>query len=128
MAPSPEFHVVSDDVPWCQEHLGPRLGARQVPVTYVTPEDTPGDHLAYLAGARRLILANSSFSYWGAYLSNVRHQDNHALVVSPWFHARLADGTPYGAIQLDPRWTVVTEIPGGWEPLPEDRVESEAAA
>lgn len=47
--------------------------------------------------------------YWGGYLSTWRH-GIPGNVIAPWFHIR-----PEGAAwQLDPRWTVVTEIPSHW--------------
>lgn len=58
-------------------------------------------------------MTNSTFSYWCAYISNVLHRDNYAEVYAPWFHARTIDGGR--AYQLDPRWSVITDIPGGWD-------------
>ena len=52
----------------------------------------PHEHFRALASARRLIITNSTFSYWGAYVSNVRYGDNHGLVYAPWFHRRDIDG------------------------------------
>lgn len=98
-APVDEVVVVSDDPAWCRDHLGwlSELG----PVRMAGGDAL--DHLATLASARRLVLANSTFSYWGAYLAGARNDG--AQVVAPRFHARGVHGD--AAWQHDPTWTVV---------------------
>lgn len=106
------IRVVSDDVPWCQLNL-PSLN-HLAPVTFGSETQGPLDDLATLATADSLILANSTFSYWGAHLNNVLRQGGHNHVWAPWFHARhLHEGQAW---QLDPRWNVVKDVPGGWSP------------
>jgi hypothetical protein len=104
------IHVVSDGIDWCQAHLG-WLADRCARLTFETDGLPPRTHLAVLANAPRLVLANSTFSYWGGYLSEARHR-RPELVVAPWFHIRADNGG--AAWQLDPRWTIVRDIPGGW--------------
>ena len=104
------IHVVSDGIDWCRARLG--WLADHAPLTFAEGE-TPLQNLVTVATARRLLLTNSTFSYWGGYISNVLHGDNHADVYAPWFHARtIANGRAY---QLDPRWTIIDDIPGGWD-------------
>lgn len=60
--------LVSDDVDWCRENLGFLSAWGEVGTI-------PGEHdmfndLAQLAGGRHLVLANSTFSYWGGYLAS----------------------------------------------------------
>lgn len=95
--------VVSDDPGWCAAELG--FLAEFGEVTYQRGGDGAVENLAQLASARRLVLTNSTFSYWGAYLSNGVYGDNHALVWAPAFHRRGINGDK--AFQLDPRWSVV---------------------
>ncbi len=109
----PRLHVVSDDIPWCRQHLS-HLAADAGAVTFAGPEHTPALDFATLALARRLILTNSTFGYWAGYVGTVIH-DHRSDVVAPWFHTRIGD---HAADQLDPRWSVIDEIPGGWA-LPE---------
>lgn len=92
--------VVSDDPQWCRERLGPVL-TRLSAVDYAEPD--PLRNLKALAGATRLIGANSTFSYWGAYIADALHPS--ARIVMPRFHARMAHGSD--AHQLDPAWTVL---------------------
>lgn len=107
-APFDVVRVVSDDLDWCTAHLArPVAGVR----LSVTAETGPVGDLRTLAGSRRVVLANSTFSYWGAFLSNVVHGDNHADVVAPAFHRRDINGGR--SWHLDPSWSVV-EDPAGW--------------
>jgi hypothetical protein len=94
--------VVSDDEAWCRAHLGWLAGAcEQVGFAH----EDPVRDLARLAAARRLVLANSTFSYWGGYLSGVRHPGSEDSLVAPRFHVR--DVNAGRAWQLDPRWQAV---------------------
>lgn len=106
------IEIVSDDPSWCRTHLA--FLTDFAPVTYPGEREGALQDLASLASARRLVLANSSFSYWGGFLSNAVHGDNHALVWCPGFHERgINESLPY---QIDPRWSVVESIPSGWGP------------
>ncbi len=109
--PVDRIHVVSDDVGWCATAL-PWLADHAPSVTYSSPSDGPRGHLLDIASARRLVLTNSTFSYWGAYISNVLHSDNHAEIWAPRFHSRTYDRGR--AWQLDERWSIVEDLPGGW--------------
>ncbi|WDH79473.1 alpha-1,2-fucosyltransferase [Microbacterium esteraromaticum] len=93
--------VVSDDAEWCRSHLGDKLRSRFGDVEYAVPD--PLQNLLALASARRLIGANSTFSYWGAYIADALHSD--VQIVMPRFHARMSHGTD--AHQLDPNWTAL---------------------
>lgn len=104
------IHVVSDGIDWCRDRLG--WLADFAPLTFADG-DTALQNLVTIATARKLILTNSTFSYWGAHISNVIHGDNHAQVYAPWFHVRTIEGGR--AIQNDPRWTIIQDIPGGWD-------------
>eukprot|EP00918_Siedleckia_nematoides_P097362 GHVU01213481.1.p2 GENE.GHVU01213481.1~~GHVU01213481.1.p2 ORF type:complete len:297 (+),score=47.55 GHVU01213481.1:915-1805(+) len=106
--------VVSDDSVWCQDHLG-WLAEHGTHVDFETGGHSPASHLAILANAHRMILANSTFSYWGGYMSAWRY-GRPEQVVAPWFHIRADLGG--AAWQLDPRWSVIRDIPSGWS-LPE---------
>lgn len=108
--PVERVHVVSDDIAWCRTALG--WLSDQCDLTFATDTPTPAEDFATLAGARRLVLTNSTFGYWAAHLSNGLHGDNHQHVVAPWFHDRtMWSGAAY---HLNPAWTVVRDIPGGW--------------
>lgn len=99
-----DVRVVSDDPSWCREHLRAldRFGDR---VEFL--DNDPLHDLAALASSARLVLSNSTFSYWGAYLASIVHAGtpSGARVVAPAFHRRDLDGGR--AWQLDPRWTAL---------------------
>lgn len=76
----PHFFVFSDDPQWVQEHL-----LIDYPVTYVT-HNSVGDaseDLRLMSLCRHNIIANSSFSWWGAWLNENREK----IVITPrvWF-------------------------------------------
>lgn len=62
---------------WCRENL-PKLGIKFEMAPY---EDTEVEDLNLMAGCKSIIMANSSFSWWGAYLGE------HEKVITPskWF-------------------------------------------
>ena len=62
----PHFFIFSDDPSWAREHL--KLAH---PVTYVTHNraDKAHEDLRLMASCRHHIIANSSFSWWGAWLA-----------------------------------------------------------
>lgn len=101
--------LVSDDLAWCRLKLAPLLGG--IDVRSPDPATPVPQQLALLAGSPRLVLTNSTFSYWGGHLSTHLHDD--ARVIAPWFHSRGWGGG--AATQLDPRWSVIRDIPGGWD-------------
>ena len=77
--PMPLWVVFSDDIPWCREHLSFLDGA-----VFVDGNDAePWEDLRLMATCKHHIIANSSFSWWGAYLC----RDPSGMTVAPekWF-------------------------------------------
>lgn len=76
----PHFYIFSDDPDWTQQHI-----TIDAPTTYVrnNPSDKNYEDLRLMTYCRHFIIANSSFSWWGAWLSSNRQK----IVVSPvqWF-------------------------------------------
>lgn len=71
---SPRFFVFSDDIEWVQENI-------EIPeATYVSRDDI-ADHeeLVLMSKCKYNIIANSSFSWWGAWLN----QDPDKIVIAP---------------------------------------------
>lgn len=100
------FVLVSDDPPWCMEHLG-FLAERGAVQAMPPPHDMFQD-LAQLAAARTLILTNSTFSYWGGYLATSRPPAQRPRqILAPLFFTRQYNhgDSPL----LLPQWTAIPE-------------------
>lgn len=86
--PTATFFIFSDDLPWARENL-PALG----PSVFVENDRTAGDHrdMQLMANCQHHIIANSSFSWWGAWLNPRKDK----LVVAPqrWFADASIDTT-----------------------------------
>ena len=80
------FCIFSDDLRWCREHIAPLLEGRLIVyVDWNRGADSVQDiHLMSLC--RHNIIANSSFSWWGAWLN----QNPDKVVVAPdkWLHIK----------------------------------------
>jgi hypothetical protein len=82
------YFVFSDDIAWCREHL-PLGAAEAVYVGHNTGANAWQD-LFLMASCRHHIIANSSFSWWGAWLADQRHGVSGHAVTAPacWFAGR----------------------------------------
>jgi hypothetical protein len=58
------IYIFSDDIPWCTNNF-----KIDIPVHYVSNTDDVDD-LSFISKFNTVIIANSSFSWWGAYLGN----------------------------------------------------------
>jgi hypothetical protein len=76
---NPTFFVFSDDIEWVKENLP--LPASAVFVKDAALRDV--DELALMTICHHNIIANSSFSWWGAWLN--RHEDKIVIAPTPWF-------------------------------------------
>jgi len=96
--PTPTFFVFSDDIAWVKENL--RI--ERAEVVFVDHNSTEMDYedLRLMSHCQHHILANSSFSWWGAWLSSKEDK----LVIAPrkWYAIDLdtRDLVPEGWIQL----------------------------
>lgn len=69
--------VFSDDLPWCRSHL-PISDA----VFVEGNADDPVSELCLMAACRHHIIANSTFSWWAAWLGN--HDQQVVIAPEPW--------------------------------------------
>ena len=76
------FFVFSDDLAWCRAHFG---GGR---FEYVEGLDEVGS-MALMSACRAHVIANSSFSWWGAWLDP--HADRRVVAPARWFAGEFAD-------------------------------------
>lgn len=79
--PSPHFFIFSDDHEWVKENI-----VLEYPSTYVDHNNADKNYedLRLMSLCKHHIIANSSFSWWGAWLS----QNTHKIVIGPkgWFN------------------------------------------
>jgi hypothetical protein len=79
---SPQFFVFSDDLAWCRAHIaGPNVAFVDANGT-----DAAQDELRLMASCRHHVIANSSLSWWGAWLG--AHADQIVVAPDPWFGTR----------------------------------------
>jgi len=76
------YFVFSDDPEWCRSRLLPLLGGAEATfVDWNTGTESFRD-MQLMGCCRHMILANSSFSWWGAYLN--RHTDPVVIAPEKW--------------------------------------------
>ena len=64
------FYIFSNDMKWCEKHITPLVkGHKLILVTNNTGKDSCWD-MFLMTHCKELIIANSSFSWWGAFLNN----------------------------------------------------------
>ncbi len=95
---NPHFFIFSDDIAWCRENLN-----FSYPVNFVTHQYPVENYLDMYLMSKccHHIIANSSYSWWGAWLNS----NPDKIVVAPhqWFS--------------DPRLSSADIVPAGWVKL-----------
>ena len=78
---NPVFFVFSDDIEWCRKNV--KLGGRVVFVNINNPKKGYED-LRLMKNCKHFITTNSSFSWWGAWLS----ENKNKIIIAPqdWFN------------------------------------------
>jgi hypothetical protein len=78
--PTPHFFVFSDDPTWTRNHLSSKY-----PMTFVTHNGPEQDYedLYLVSMCRHHIVANSTFSWWGAWLC--KNDDKVVIAPRQWF-------------------------------------------
>ena len=64
------YYIFSNDIAWCEEYIRPLVGNQ--PITFVTHNTGKLScwDMFLMTYCKDLIIANSSFSWWGAFLNN----------------------------------------------------------
>lgn len=96
MAGNGPVWIFSDDIPWCQENLNFGDETR-----YVKDEDYIEMYL--MGRCKNIVISNSSFGWWAAYLSD----DAKVFAPNPWFGpALIKDGFKIEDL-IPPEWTLI---------------------
>jgi hypothetical protein len=92
----PHFFIFSDDAAWTRENI-----KLEFPATYVTHNVGKRDYedLRLMTYCKHFIIANSTFSWWGAWLS--RNPGKQILSPKKWFKKRTTPGL------LPAEWTLI---------------------
>jgi hypothetical protein len=85
LIPNCKFVIVSDDPIWCKQNFT----GNDFTIKDFT---SPIDDFKTLVASRHNIIANSSFSWWGAYLN--RNPDKKVIAPSNWFGPKLKNENP----------------------------------
>jgi hypothetical protein len=89
---SPKFFVFSDDPVWAERNLPGSFGLRHVSTGL---SRTATEELQLMLRCRHHIIANSSFSWWSAWLGET--PDGVVVAPDPWFSGHGDDSTPVPA-------------------------------
>lgn len=90
---NPIFYIFSDDIRWCIENF-----TSEHPFVFITETKSAIEDLFLMASCKHNIIANSSFSWWGAWLNpnankitiapkkwfNNRKENTQDLIPEPW--------------------------------------------
>ncbi len=87
---NPRYYVFSDDIAWCQENL--KLPTAEFVET--AEPNRPELDMYLMSCCRHNIIANSSFSWWGAWLN--RHPERIVVAPKVWYAERPTDVVPEG--------------------------------
>lgn len=73
------FCIFSNDIAWCEEHIKPLMGSSECIVVDWNVGSQSYKDMYLMSQCKHNIIANSSFSWWGAWLN----QHNDKIVISP---------------------------------------------
>jgi hypothetical protein len=102
--PDAAFFVFSDDIPWCIQNLSDIRGLSFIDERYYGPQFEY--YFQLMCSFRYFILANSTFSWWAAWLSPLEQKEIMAPAV--WFTERSIDTSDL----LPPEWVRYQPDPG----------------
>lgn len=99
---NPVFFIFSDDPGWTKQNLKPKF-----PTIYVSDNQNKNyEDLQLMSCCKHNIIANSTFSWWAAWLNN--NSDRIVLVPKKWFNK-----APYNTKDLIPKsWERIKSNPG----------------
>ena len=80
---NPDLYIVfSDDIDWCKQNLPTVIGNRKVVYVDWNKKESSYRDMQLMSLCRHSIIANSSFSWWGAWLG--QYEDKVVIAPSKW--------------------------------------------
>ena len=92
---NPHFYVFSDDIKWVKKHFKPAIN-----LTYVDWTKSAEEDLHLMTFCKNHIIANSSFSWWGAFLSP--YKEKFVIIPPQGFYMR-----GFKHMKVDDNWIVI---------------------
>jgi hypothetical protein len=83
------FCIFSDDIAWCRENLKELIGDADVIFVDWNKGENSFRDMQLMSLCRHNIIANSSFSWWGAWLNN--HSDKLVITPDHWLNKPLVN-------------------------------------
>lgn len=80
-----EYHIFSDSIEYCKQNYDNLFKRKGVSVKYIQTGNFLDDFLTMSLYKNR-ILWNSTFSYWGGYITNVYYGDNNVKILVPDYY------------------------------------------
>jgi hypothetical protein len=89
----PAFYIFSDDIPWCKVYLSNILKSDITFIDWNKGKDAYKD-MQLMSECKHNIIANSSFSWWGAWLNT----NSNKIIITPqkWLNTDLRTNNPGG--------------------------------
>ena len=97
---NPELFVFSDDIKWIEKNH-----EFDIPATYINSDGPDYEHFHLMCHCKHQIIANSTFSWWAAWLNN----NQNKIVISPkwWYRDPVKNES---IIRIPQDWTVLNNL------------------
>lgn len=82
-----QIHIATDDIEWCKEHLS--FIQKDYHLEMIFPNKEAKDDFLLITRGQNIILSNSTFSYWGAYINEAIYPES--CIIAPNFNTMLLD-------------------------------------
>ena len=102
-----QINILSDDMDWCKDNFK-FLEEHTHRLHYPDlKEDKAISSFLWVAKSKNLVLSNSTFSFWAAYISNHLYQ-SQGNTICPIFGSRRIENTDL--YQYNPKWVMVRDF------------------
>lgn len=80
---SPTYYIFSDDINWCKSNISKLISSKEIAYVDDSSYDDPASDMQLMSMCDHVITANSSFSWWGAWLNN--NENKIVIALKNWF-------------------------------------------